>query len=73
MDHMRKANVPQRYAHRIGFSKDQEAYFADLSQTANIKNIPDVINKLYAEVKFNKHMEDCFKIIDEERFVKFKC
>lgn len=57
----------KRHAHKVG--EDQEKYFNDLADTANIKRVPSVIHKLYLHVRANRNITDCYEIVDDENFV----
>lgn len=60
--------VPKRHVHKVG--EDQEIYFNDLADTANIKRIPQVIHKLYLYARANRNLNDCFEIVDDANFRK---
>lgn len=50
-------------------AKDQETYFTDLADTAGIKRIPQVINKLFQYLGSNMSFDYRYDIIDDETFV----
>lgn len=59
--------MPRRHAHKVG--EDQEKYFNDLADTANLKRVPAVIHRLYLYVRENRNLTDCYEIIDDDTFI----
>lgn len=49
--------------------KDQETYFNDLADTANIKRLPQVLNKLFLYLHGNMSFNYRYDIMDDETFV----
>ncbi|XP_018324131.1 dimethylaniline monooxygenase [N-oxide-forming] 3 isoform X2 [Agrilus planipennis] len=58
------------YMHKMGNYLEQEKYFNDLTTTANITRVPNVVNKLYKAVKDMRNLDACYKIVDSETFEK---
>lgn len=59
--------VPKNMLHVIG--QTQRKYFTDLAVTANIKGVPESINKLYSYLAENMSFNYRFDIINDEEFV----
>lgn len=68
IEEKREKYIPDKHFHLIGL--DQEKYFNDLSDTAGIKRIPAVVNKIYCYVSKNRNLSDCFEIINENEYRK---
>ncbi|EFA05901.1 senecionine N-oxygenase [Tribolium castaneum] len=64
----RKSGLPRPKYHELG--KAQGSYFNDLSETAKIKMVPQVVQKLYVRVMMNRNRNNCFEIIDDDNFVQ---
>lgn len=68
IEEKRKKSIPEKHFHFIGL--DQEKYFNDLADTANIKRIPSVVSKIYCYVSGSRNLNDCFEILNENEFRK---
>ncbi|EFA07119.2 Senecionine N-oxygenase-like Protein [Tribolium castaneum] len=64
----RKPGPPSSQYHQLGGA--QGSYFDNLAETAKIRKIPPVIQKLYLRVISNRNLNDCFKIIDDHNWVQ---
>ena len=64
----------QHQAHMMG--PDQNKYYADISETANIEPLKPVVTKLHSQSSrrflddLTNFRKDIFRIIDDETFVK---
>ncbi|XP_044263466.1 senecionine N-oxygenase-like [Tribolium madens] len=64
----RKSGVPKSKYHQLGGA--QGSYFDNLAETAKIKKVPQVIQKLYLRIIMNRNLNDCFKIIDDDNWIQ---
>lgn len=68
IEEKREKRIPNKQFHLVG--ADQEKYFNDLADTAGIKRLPSVINQIYYYVMNSRNPNDCFEIVDENKFKK---
>ncbi|KAJ3648311.1 hypothetical protein Zmor_020124 [Zophobas morio] len=61
---------PIRKYHQLG--EDQKNYFDELAEAANIRKVPPVIQSLYMRVRKNRNLNDCFRIIDDEKWEQIR-
>lgn len=75
IEQRRKKGLTNRQAHAMG--DKQYNYYEDLAETAGIENIKPVINKIMDDCRLKyiyelaTYRNQCFKVLDDETFVKF--
>ncbi|KAK9704253.1 Flavin-binding monooxygenase-like [Popillia japonica] len=57
--------------HRI--AEKQKDYCDDLAKIGKFRSLPPVLQDLYIYVRKNRNIDDCFRIIDENSYVKIDC
>lgn len=58
---------PRKQFHKL--ASEQRAYFDDLSRTAGLKPVPEVVHKITEYVGIKVNFNERFEIIDDENFV----
>ncbi|GJQ78390.1 hypothetical protein Trydic_g22216 [Trypoxylus dichotomus] len=66
-----KNKLVGKQIHRI--AEEQQAYCDDLARMGKFKSLPPVLQDLYEYVRKNRNTEDCFKILDDNNYVKIDC
>lgn len=57
--------------HKI--AEEQKNYCDELARLANFRSLPPVLQDLYVYVRKTRNVDDCFKILDDHKFIKVDC
>ncbi|XP_022920141.1 senecionine N-oxygenase-like isoform X2 [Onthophagus taurus] len=71
MDRKVKSGGRPSEIHKLGGG--QEAYCEDIATMAKVEPLPKAIHKLFARVRADRNIADCFEFVDNENFIQLNC